>query len=199
MTLVFKWDSRQLAPLVNGSIERATFRALKMAGGDAVRALKVESSRKIRSLKRLKVAAVNKALPTFFPSGKTIDSLTWKMKASGQAISLSAFPHRQLKGKTIGRKGRKEYVTGGVSVQLNAQGPRTLIRSAFVATMKSGHKGIFRRRGDKRLPIDEAFGPTVAALFHNAGFVPGVSHHALEKFGASFARLLPLELKKAAP
>jgi hypothetical protein len=35
----------------------------------------------------------------------------------------------------------------------------------FVATMPSGHRGIFRRTGPRRLPIKQQYGPSIAELF----------------------------------
>ena len=48
----------------------------------------------------------------------------------------------------------------------NRKGVRTRYRgsykSAFIATMKNGHRGVFIRSGKKRLPIRELFGPNPA-------------------------------------
>ena len=53
--------------------------------------------------------------------------------------------------------GAKEHPN--IAAQLLAANP-----SAFWAKMQSGHRGIFRRRGRKRLPIDELFLELPAAL-----------------------------------
>ncbi len=45
----------------------------------------------------------------------------------------------------------------GVSVRL-----RGSYRSAFIAEMKSGHRGVMKRQGKGRLPIRELFGPNPA-------------------------------------
>lgn len=45
----------------------------------------------------------------------------------------------------------------GVRVRL-----RGSYRSAFIAQMKSGHRGVMKRIGDSRLPIRELFGPNPA-------------------------------------
>lgn len=36
---------------------------------------------------------------------------------------------------------------------------------AFIATMRSGHRGVFQRREDGRLPISELFGPSLVKVF----------------------------------
>jgi hypothetical protein len=175
------WDSRDLEVLRNAGVERALERALSKAGGDAVRFLKSGSSRLIRARKRFRVKRVNDSLPLRFPKSKAIESLAWRMDISGRPVPLSDFPHRQTKK--------------GVTVAVNA-GSRGFIKSAFVATMRSGHKGIFTRRGEKRLPIDEAFTTRVSDVFSDSGFVEFVQRGAQEKFARSFDRLFPLELAR---
>lgn len=54
-------------------------------------------------------------------------------------------------------------IRSGVSYK--GAGGRVKVKSAFVATMKSGHTGVFQRETKKRLPIREL---TVA--FHHAAF-----------------------------
>lgn len=46
-------------------------------------------------------------------------------------------------------------------VTAKAWGKRKLYRHAFMAQMKSGHMGIYRREGRERLPIKEMYGPSV--------------------------------------
>lgn len=36
---------------------------------------------------------------------------------------------------------------------------------AFIATMRSGHRGVFERKTTRRLPIREKFGPSIAHVF----------------------------------
>ncbi len=188
----FAWDSRQLNAFADRKVERALASALSKSGSKAIRSLKVQSNREVRERKRLKVKLVNESLPLDFPRpSKELNDLIWRLRVSGKAIPLASFPNREY--------GSKKGQRGGVSVALNAQGPRTLIQGAFLARMDSGHVGIFRRRGARRLPIDEAFGPTLAALFKDRGFVPGVMFAAQTVFGREFERLLPVELAKIKP
>jgi len=53
----------------------------------------------------------------------------------------------------------------GVSVQMMKSKPRKLFKGAFIATMPSGHKGVFLRKGKGRLPIQELYGPNVQSVF----------------------------------
>ena len=179
--ITLEWDSRDLAVWRGGKVERALANTLSKAGGDAARAGRAESSRKIRERKSMKAGAVGKALPLTFPGTKEIARLAWRMDVSGALVPVSAYPHRQT---------RK-----GVSVAIN-KGSRSLIRSAFVVTLKSGHKGVFLRKGDARLPIKEAFTTRVSDVFMDGGFIPAVQARQQRAFSATFTRVLPLELAK---
>lgn len=68
-----------------------------------------------------------------------IDSIKIGMLAKNRALDIKHFGVKKSGGK--------------VSVKI--KGKRKTIRRAFVAKMKSGHTGVFRRRGKKRFPIDE--------------------------------------------
>jgi len=73
---------------------------------------------------------------------------------------------------------------------------RTLVRSAFIATMSSGHTGVFTRRGPERLPIRELLGSRpVDALLHE-GEAEAVAERGARSLRDTFGRLLPVELEK---
>lgn len=181
--LVFTWDSKDLKIWEDRRVEKAVASALSKSGSKAIRSLKVESNREVRSKKRIKVKRINDSMPLQFPADKgDVDLLVWRMRVSGKALRVSDFSYRQTKK--------------GVTFGLNTGGKRTLIKGAFVATMKSGHTGVFRRRGKARLPIDEAFGPRVSDVMKDVGVIPRVLFGAQTVFSREFERLLPIELAK---
>jgi hypothetical protein len=152
------------------------------AGRDALRAMRTASSRSIRFRKRFKLKSVNDALVMTFPKTKELDSMLWRMDVKGTRVPVMAFNPRQVKA--------------GVSVAIN-QGKRKTIKHAFIATMKSGHTGVFRRvGGTKSLPIRELYTTRVADLFTDAGMIPAVVAQTLRAFDVTFDRVLPLELAK---
>lgn len=53
----------------------------------------------------------------------------------------------------------------GRGVSAIVRGTRTRFPRAFIATMRSGHRGVFERTGVGRLPILEKFGPSIALVF----------------------------------
>jgi hypothetical protein len=94
----------------------------------------------------------------------------------------------------------------GVSVQVKGQ--RKRIKSAFVATMPSGHIGVFVRKPDARhkpvsvgghtrssaLPIRELFGPSIGGAFATET----VRQALLKSIEENFKRRLAHEIKRLA-
>jgi hypothetical protein len=107
--------------------------------------------------------------------------MRWMMKVSGKPVPLAEYPVRATRQ--------------GVMVEVN-KGKRKLVRGAFIRTMKSGHKGVFRRKGARRLPLRELFTTRVSDVFNDAGFVPAVHTIAQNKFQTTFARLFAMNLQK---
>lgn len=64
----------------------------------------------------------------------------------------------------------------GVSYRLT--GGRGRAERAFIATMRSGHRGVFQRRGLGRLPIVELHGPSLVKVFEK--FLPLGAERARE-------------------
>lgn len=89
--------------------------------------------------------------------------LVARLVVRGRRLPLTAFKARQT---------RK-----GVTYSVGSKG-RTLAESAFIATMRSGHTGVFRRRGKfpalaGRLPIDELKGPSLPRVLANQWIARG--------------------------
>lgn len=78
-----------------------------------------------------------------------------RLYASSKRIPLVDF---DAKGPSPSRgQGR------GVTAKLS--GVRTRYPNAFLADMKSGHRGVFQRKAKPRLPIRELLGPSIARVF----------------------------------
>ncbi len=177
--IALTWDSSALKRF--DRVPSALATALRRAGTDAVRAMKSEASRQVRSKKRFKVSVVNKGLPLTYPTSRNIDSLVWTMRVSGAPQPAIQFAARQTKA--------------GVSFGVNT-GKRSFIKSAFIATMRSGHVGVFYRQGTKRLPIDEAFTTRISDVFSDSGVIPAIQARTQSVFAQAFFRSLPGELRK---
>lgn len=196
MNLTFEWDRSQIQPLRDRGLERALLSSLRKSGGDAIRAMRAASNRSIRFRKNMKAGAVSKGLVLRMPrSTRSIEDLEWRVDVSGSPFPLSAYPARQVGARVRGRKGRKEVSAGGVRVSVN-KGRASFVQGAFIAKLKSGHRGIFVRRGLKRLPIDELFSTRISDVFRDNGMIPAVFARGSTVFSASMGRLLPLEIAK---
>lgn len=87
---------------------------------------RTQASKEIRSEYRIRAKDLRPALTTTKASAQNIEG---RLVAKGKNLPLLAFGAKQNKR--------------GVSV--NVTGQRKQIRSAFIATMRSGHKGVFAR------------------------------------------------------
>lgn len=180
-TISVTWDKSGLAAIEPGPLKRAVVRALRKAGSTALRDMRSEAVKRIRARKRIRSSYISSAITLARPKGTDLSAMAWSVKVSGEPVPLVAYPHRQT--------------AKGVSVEVN-RGKRTVIPGAFVATMKSGHVGVFRRRGRARLPIDELRGSRpVDALLHE-GESQGVAQRGAKSLASTFARVLPLEVGK---
>lgn len=180
----FQWQLGAFgSPGQSRDVERALTRAVARSGSDTIRALRVRSNQDIRQRKRLKVSRINKSLVLDFPANKSeMKGLIWRMRVGNAPTPVIELGARQTKK--------------GVTFGINKGAKRSLIRGAFIATMRSGHRGVFVRRGRARLPVDEAFTTRVSDVFKDEGFAKTVFSKAMLRFDTSFARLLPLELAK---
>lgn len=110
---------------IKGAGDRVTARALNktMAG------VKTDASSAIRAVVTAKKAAVDE---TFKISKATESHPSAMIASTGLPLALIDYNARQT--------------TKGVSVQVRKDRPRKVVPAAFIATMKSGHQGVFWRR-----------------------------------------------------
>lgn len=93
---------------------------------------------------------------TIIKANKNYPSI--RIMVSHKGIPLMDF---KPKPNTVAQYTRPEK---GVSVEWK-RGKRQIIKHSFIAKMKSGHTGVFLRKGKKRLPIKETYGPSAMQLF----------------------------------
>lgn len=112
--------------------------------------------------------------------------LTYRMIFNDYGISLYKFANKQT--------------AGGVRV-MQRVGKPVLYKGTFIATMPSGHKGIFGRTSRAKakknkkgkwtqLPIKELHGLSVGRLFSATGFVNVMGQHFYSKFPIEFERAM---------
>lgn len=104
-------------------------------------------------------------------------SLTRPVASLGTSLKRIALHKFRAKGPVPSRgRGR------GVTYRLGGSAGR--VENAFIATMKSGHTGVFRRAGKARLGIIELFGPSLGHVFKK--FRPQGLARAYEVFQKNF-------------
>lgn len=181
MDVVIDWD--RAAVRETWGLPRALERAFLASGRRALRTTRAASTKAVRARKRMKAGRVRQALELKNPpSSARIEDMEWRMRVSPRAVPLSEYPVRQT--------------ARGVVVNVN-KGKSVLLKSAFLATMRSGHRGVFTRRGPARLPIDEAFTSTVLNVLEDTGTLPAVLRQAQTTFSSTFAAVLPREIDRA--
>jgi hypothetical protein len=104
------------------------------------------------------------------------------IRCSRKPIPLGDFPHTQT----------------AAGVMTKAWGKPQLLKSAFTATMKSGHAGIYRRRqGAGRLPIVELWGPTVSGTFSTPDVRTAIEKRIKEQLPKNLTRDLRAAMRRA--
>lgn len=151
--LKLKFNTAQLKKALREcpeAIKRAEVRALNRAGVTMRARAPREMSNNLGGA--VKIGAL-KEIIAIRPA--TQERRTVAIEVTGERIPLIDFGAR---GPEPSRgKGR------GVTVRLKGGLQRHV--NAFIATMKSGHRGVFERIGRMRLPIFEKFGPSMPQVF----------------------------------
>lgn len=88
-------------------------------------------------------------------------------------------------------RGREPSRGKGRGVSYRMKGGSGRIETAFISTMKSGHRGVFVRSGKARLPIRELFGPSLGHVF--AKYRPEGVAKVREAFAKNFASEMAFE------
>lgn len=174
-------DSAALARIVSHLKPSKVRRAYTRAGAEAARAMRAAAVKYIRDRKTLKAGRIRERMRLSKRGGPDISSLEWEVKASGKPVPLADYASRQTKQ--------------GVTVSVN-RGSRKTIKGAFLATLKSGHRGVFVREGKARLPIRELFSSTVADTLRDTNALPVIEKRTLAVLRTAFARLVKLEMSR---
>lgn len=148
-------------------------------GAAAARALnrsavttRAEAARKIRERYNLKVGTAKAQMRIDRASR---NRLTAQVIVSGRPIPLFEFSARAG--------------AAGVSVEI-LRGKRRTLKGRFLARMKSGHQGVYERKGKPRLPIRELFTVGLPAMFTQRTVLTAIEKVALERFRVELDREL---------
>jgi len=147
--------------------------------------------------------AVPRAVPRVFRRaiGRTVDMAATDLKRRvGSQITAKkseiAKGISKKKSTYFGSIGAKPFRPGllafpgtkqtkhGVRYRLSRTAGRKTIEHGFIATMPSGHRGVFARGGETRLPIKEARGPSIwKVITDTAGLLKACTDAAGDQLG----------------
>lgn len=149
---------RRLGDQAALAMARALNRTAKGAETDAVRA--IAENMRIKQQDVRKSMRLKRATQTLLQA---------EVVATGKRIPLLAFRARG----PIPSRGKG----GGVRYDLGAG--RSLAPHAFIATMRSGHRGVFQRKpGAGRAPIYELKGPSIPKVFGDRTILSAIQARA---------------------
>lgn len=183
---------RSLTEMQRAVLPTATARALNKTAAQA----RTQAAREIRNQYNISSRIIARHIHL---NRATRSVLTASVTAEGEKLPVVAFGARQTKR--------------GVTAQIK-RGARRLIRSAFIATLRSGHRGVFARgqyagrnfvRRTRRirpypkpdLPISELFTVGVPQGFSNRLVLGALERKVREKFPSILAHEIRFALSRA--
>lgn len=181
MEIQVTYDARELSVWLNSVNRKLLTRAVGSALNHTISQVKTQANRLIREEIKLKSKDINNRLVIVRANSSkgAWMQLQARMKVSGKPVPLISYGARQTKGGVVVRVKNK----------------RTVLKHAFIARMRSGHQGVFVRKGKKRLPIQELYSTRVSDVFNNNGFMPKLAGFAQEKFLQNFVANLQYFMK----
>lgn len=169
-------DTRKLRDLMKDKrMRRKLEKIVKRASTTAARDMKGHAKKRVRKRKRIKAGDVNKGLVSS-KRGRSLDDLEIRLDVRGDPIPLTKYPGTRQTKK-------------GVTAKINT-GKRSFIPHAFIATLASGRKSVFTRRGAERLPLDQHTGSTVGDALLHSGEAQGIMVKGAASFNDTVSRLL---------
>jgi len=164
---------RTLSQLQKPKLDEVVAKAL----ADTAKSAKVKAAAVIARRTGLKSAVVKERI---FYDRVDPGEYEVQVKSSRRPIALIEFPVMQT-------------ATG---VSTRAWGKVTLIKHAFIAKMKSGHTGVFRRVGKSRLPIEQMWGPTIGGTFAKPEVQAVIAKTMRERLSKSLARRMAAAVRR---
>lgn len=174
-------DTGQARELLDRLDPRRFNRAMSVAVNDTARQTQTVAARAVAKKLGVKVGAAKRQLRLHRSNART---LTATIKPSGGSLKLIDFRARH----------RREDVGATAKVF----GTQRTYRGAFIATMKSGHRGVFVRRGAGRLPIRELYAPGIQRTLLQDEVSKAVMDHANSRLAANMARQIDRALRAQA-
>jgi hypothetical protein len=168
---------------------------LKGLGSKVMKAAVRSMNRAIQSGKTEMKRAI--ASDTGLRAGDVADALPLRLATTARAEAAFAATLKRIPLIYFKARGPEPSRGKGRGVSYALTGSRNRVPNAFIAAMKSGHRGVFARKGTKRLPIIELYGPSLGHVFRK--FRPMGLARTKEAFDTAFAHELKRLMDKQEP
>jgi hypothetical protein len=143
------------------------------------------------TLKNAQVQAARVIAPAMGAPSKTVkaslsieraraDHLTGALVARGKPLKMIEFRPRETRN----------------GVQVRIGGKVETYRRAFIATMRTGHTGVFERKGRERLPIRELYGASVPGYMARTDVLPVIQRTLSERLVENLKRQLERRMRR---
>lgn len=129
MTLTLNQIDVEAVKTMLGECKTVPEKVISRALNKTLTGIKTDASTEIRAILNAKKADVD---ATFKVTSASVADMSCKFVSTGRALPLMTFGARQTKK--------------GVSVQVKKTVARSVVAGSFLATMKSGHQGVFWRK-----------------------------------------------------
>ena len=198
MTTTLKLDlpSKRLLSAIGGAkTNRALVSATKKAGFSALRKMKAETSRVIRSEKNLKVAKVKTLIKSKANISSTVDKMGWRIRVSGAAIPIGTFPIRQLKGGIKFKANKSSWSTyKGAFVATVKRGRAAFTRGDSTTSRRKKYRNTRGQVNKSQLPIKELHTSGASSSFKQQSNVDKVLDAGGNEFQSTFLRVIRSKL-----
>lgn len=160
----FEFDQRTVQQVEKklGDMKSKTPKVIKDALNRTAKQARTDLRRKAQETYTVKAGKFNKDMTI---QNATTGNLTAIIKSTGTPMPITSY--RTSMTKRAG--GKAQILTAGSLKPLQKGNIK-----AFKATMKSGHSGMFQRKGKERLPIKELYSNSVPVMIGNEKRVYGV-------------------------
>jgi hypothetical protein len=169
VNIEIKADLEQAKALLANLSSKRFSRAMNTAVNDTGRQTMTYAARSVAKEAGLAVGATRKQ---FALRRSTPATLTATVIGAGASMRLIEFQARQTKRGVTAR----------------AWGTRKLYPRSFIATMRSGLRQVFVRKGKKRLPIKQLWGPSVPGVMAQEAVHSAIEEHAGARLQTNIAR-----------
>lgn len=161
-------------------IPRALPRVMSRAINKTATSAKTDVARRIAGEVNIKISTIKKNI--------TLKRATYRVWQAVLGIWTKRIPLINFAARQTAK---------GVSYKISKTEGRKTIKSAFIISMSSGHRGVFRRAGPGRLPIIELKGPSVGEVFRgSAGLAQAATRQAQQRLGRNIDDQVKLALAR---